>query len=364
MNLVERYAIHSAPVDRNGRLVPEQSGFWRYLGLEPPSSPLPLTEVFDELVGREVEILDIVRSGSGEIEVPGIARGDRYFDLAIIPGDEDEEKLPALAVLRDSTQAMLAQQFLLQQRNEIELLKRGLEERQARLDELMETIRTQNHDLESKIRLRTRDLRQSRLSVITKLARVAEFRDKETGGHIYRIGRSCVLVSRMLGLAESDCEAIFHASLLHDVGKVGIPDAILLKPGRLTPEEREVMQTHTLLGAELLGGDDFLLFRQARDIARFHHEKWDGTGYPEARKGPDIPLMARICSVVDVFDALMSTRPYKEAWSGEKAAELIRRESGSSFDPDVVVAFFAVIDDIVTLRQDSCEDAECLPEQY
>jgi putative two-component system response regulator len=216
------------------------------------------------------------------------------------------------------------------------------------------------------VRLKTKDLRQSRLSIIGKLARVAEFRDKETGGHIYRIGRSSVLVGRSYGLSSEACENIFHASLLHDVGKVGIPDSILLKPGPLTAEERAIMQTHAIIGSDILGGEEGKLLKSAMEVARFHHERWDGRGYPEARSGESIPIVARICSIVDVFDALLSKRPYKDAWSAEEALAFIRKESGSAFDPLVVKAFLDVSADIVKLRLGSLETEglEYLPEFY
>jgi HD-GYP domain-containing protein (c-di-GMP phosphodiesterase class II) len=362
MDILERFAIHRCDLDAEGRLLPGEPGFWRLLGLAPPSRPLPAAEVLDELVGREEDVRNIAGGGEGEICIPGIRRGMSYFDLYLIPAGHGA----AAIVLKDCSDAMRAQQVLLQQRNEIDLLKRDIDKRNVRLKELMETVREQNHDLTMKVRLKTKDLRQSRLSVIARLARVAEFRDKETGGHIYRIGRSSVLVGRRCGLSTEDCEELFHASLLHDVGKVGIPDSILLKPGPLSPEERSVMQTHTLIGAELLAGDESRLLKNARDVARFHHERWDGTGYPEARAAEAIPLVARICAIVDVFDALLSQRPYKEAWSPERALDLIRREAGSSFDPSVAASFFEVAPDIVKLRQDASEPEgiEFLPEFY
>ena len=382
MNFHERFGIRSCPLDGRGRLSPDAPGFWSYLGLDPPPSPVHLAEIFHELVGREGEIGAVVGKGAEGIRIPSVFRNDLYFDLHVLP----DEGNGALVALQDATRSLRAQQELLQQRNEIDLLKRDLElqnadlstanrrldilgrslaERNEELASLMATIREQNHDLESKVRLRTRDLRDSRLSLIAKLARVAEFRDRDTGGHIYRIGRSCVLVGKRLGLAEEEREDLFHASLLHDVGKIGIPDSILLKPGPLALAEREIMKSHALIGEEILAGDDFALFRKAREVARHHHERWDGSGYPDALRGEGIPLMARICAIADVFDALMSKRPYKKAWSLELARAEIEKGAGSAFDPAVAGAFFSALDDIVRLRQDAAlgEDGlETLPE--
>jgi Response regulator containing a CheY-like receiver domain and an HD-GYP domain len=363
MTALERFGIYETSIDKEGRVSPGAGSFWAYLDIEPPGAAVDPAEILDELAGREADIRRIASTGQGEIAIPGIVRGGAYFDLLVLPTMGAQGG--ATLVARECTESMRAQQAILQQRNEIEILQRDLERRNAQLREFMEMVRQANHDLETKVRERTVELRRSRLSVIAKLARVAEYKDKDTGGHIYRIGRSSVLVGRAYGLGEAECEELFHASLLHDVGKVGIPDAILRKPGPLTEEERATMQTHTLIGSELLEGDSSRLFAKAREVARFHHEKWDGSGYPEARRGEAIPLAARICSIVDVFDALLSVRPYKEAWSAQRALDLLRRESGVSFDPEVVRAFFEVAGDIAKLRESSTEDElEMLPEQY
>jgi response regulator RpfG family c-di-GMP phosphodiesterase len=368
VDILERFAIYSCGLDAEGRLLSGESGFWRCLGVDAPDEPMPAADLIDELVGREEDIRGIARSGAGEIRIPGIRRGSGYLDFFVLPSADGSPsgKERARLVIKDSSEAMYAQQAIVQQRNEITLLKRDLDRRNDELKKLMDTVRTQNHELSTKVRLRTKDLRQSRLSIIAKLARVAEFRDKETGGHIYRIGRSSVLVGRSCGLSSDACEDMFHASLLHDVGKVGIPDAILLKPGPLSSEERAIMQTHAIIGSDILGGEEGRLLKTAMEVARFHHERWDGHGYPEARSGESIPLVARICSIVDVFDALLSKRPYKEPWSVEKALEFIRSESGGAFDPLVVDAFAKVAPDIVKIRLGSldADSVEFLPEFY
>jgi len=189
------------------------------------------------------------------------------------------------------------------------------------------------------------DLKRTQLLTMTKLAELAEKRDVDTGAHLQRIPRYCqVLVEELQRngyyeelLDEEYVKALLDASPLHDIGKVAIPDAILLKPGPLTPEEFEVMKAHTLVGADILSGAEFL--RMAHDIALAHHEKWDGSGYPNGWAGKEIPLAARIVALVDVYDALTSKRVYKEALSHQKACAIIAQESGRHFDPRIVQAF-------------------------
>ncbi|MBF0146188.1 MAG: DUF3369 domain-containing protein [Magnetococcales bacterium] len=169
------------------------------------------------------------------------------------------------------------------------------------------------------------------------LAVAAEFKDSETGDHVKRLARQTVETALELGCSNEDAMEMGQASMMHDIGKIGIPDAILLKPGRLTDDEFEVIKSHPGIGAAILAEDE--RFKVALQVALSHHERWDGTGYPMGLKGEEIPLSARIVAVVDVFDALVSVRPYKKAWSVAQALEEIQRGSGSHFDPTVVEAF-------------------------
>jgi len=177
--------------------------------------------------------------------------------------------------------------------------------------------------------------------IVNRLAMAAEHRDNETGMHIIRMAYYSLIIARNLGLPEAQQQMIFRAAPLHDVGKLGIPDNILLKPGKLTPEEFKVMQTHTTIGGQILSKSPSALIQTAREIALTHHEKFDGTGYPKGLIGEAIPLSGRIISIADVFDALTSERPYKVAWSLEKATAYLKEHSGRSFDPRCVDAFFA-----------------------
>ena len=186
------------------------------------------------------------------------------------------------------------------------------------------------------------ELEQTRLESLERLARLAEYRDDATYEHPQRVGRTASLLADKLGLAPDVVKAIGIAAPLHDVGKVGVPDRILLKPSRLTAAEFELMKSHTLIGAEILAGSSWPVLQLAEEIAISHHERWDGTGYPEGTLEDEIPMSGRIVIVADNFDALTHSRPYAEAWDAEKAAAEIRRQSGQHFDPDVVEAFGAL----------------------
>ncbi|MCM8738817.1 PAS domain S-box protein [Azospirillum sp. A1-3] len=200
------------------------------------------------------------------------------------------------------------------------------------------------------MRERTRGLVESRLSVIRCLGRAGEYRDNETGMHVARVGQISRLLALALGLGDERAEIILHAAPLHDVGKIGIPDDILLKPGKLTVDEFAVMKTHASIGADILGHGDEEPLRTARIIALTHHEKWDGSGYPNGLRGEAIPIEGRIVAVCDVFDALTSTRPYKTPWSIDDALRLLRENAGTHFDPTVVDAFHRILPAVLDVR--------------
>jgi putative two-component system response regulator len=196
--------------------------------------------------------------------------------------------------------------------------------------------------LEQKVRERTADLEATQLEILERLALAAEYRDDDTGQHTRRVGHMSAQIARVLGLPDSEVTLIQRAAPLHDVGKIAIADAILLKPGKLTPVEFEQMKTHTTRGAQMLGGGRFPLLQRAEEIALTHHERWDGTGHIGLR-GETIPLSGRIVTVADVFDALTNERPYKKAWSRVDAIAEIVAQSGRQFDPAVVEAFLQVV---------------------
>jgi putative two-component system response regulator len=210
-------------------------------------------------------------------------------------------------------------------------------------------LNDQKSVLEEMVRVRTEALNETRLQVVQRLGRAAEYRDNETGLHILRMSQVSTLLARSLGWSEQDCELMLHASPMHDVGKIGIRDDILLKPGRLTVEEFEIMKTHASIGADMLAGDDSELLKLAHTIALTHHEKWDGSGYPGGLVGEAIAQAGRIVAVADVFDALTSVRPYKAAWSVADALTYLTENSGKHFDPEVVVHFIRLLPEILTV---------------
>jgi len=193
--------------------------------------------------------------------------------------------------------------------------------------------------LEETVAQRTAELEEARWETLRCLALAAEYRDDQTYEHTQRVGRTAALLGERLGLDPDWCELIRHAAPLHDVGKLGMPDSILLKPGKLTPEELEIVRGHAAAGARILSGSGSALLQLAEEIAGTHHEWWDGNGYPARLAGEEIPLSGRIAAVADVFDALTHERPYKAAWSVEDAVEEMRRLSGVQFDPAIIEAF-------------------------
>jgi CHASE2 domain-containing sensor protein len=185
----------------------------------------------------------------------------------------------------------------------------------------------------------SRRLQESQLELIQRLAQAVDSRDRETGEHVHRIGLLCRRLAVHIGWSPADAETLMHASVAHDIGKIAIPDTILLKEGPLDAGEWQTMKTHTTIGGRLLAGSNNPLVQMAQTIALSHHERWDGTGYPAGLSGEDIPLVGRICAVVDVYDALLSKRPYKEAWLVQDALAEIQRNRGTHFDPRLVDAF-------------------------
>ena len=212
--------------------------------------------------------------------------------------------------------------------------------------------------LEEMVHQRTQELNETRLQVIRRLGRAAEFRDNETGLHIIRMSKTSALLAHSLGWSSTDCELMLNASPMHDIGKIGIPDNILLKPGKLEPHEWEVMKSHAAIGAELLAGDDSALLRLGREIALAHHEKWDGSGYPNGLAGQAIPESGRIVAVADVFDALTSSRPYKKPWPIEDAVAYMRDNSSKHFDPDVIECFRHCLPEVLSIRDNFAEPAD------
>ncbi|WP_028578053.1 HD-GYP domain-containing protein [Desulfomicrobium escambiense] len=234
---------------------------------------------------------------------------------------------------------------------------------------LLRENREYQTNLEELVRQRTAELERTRRQIMHRLSRAAEYKDNETGHHVIRVGEIAAVLAEALGLGDEQCANLRDCAPLHDIGKIGVPDEVLLKPGKLDPAEWKVMQQHCMFGCEILGpltstaeahascenwaakdpeGNELLDL--ARMLALLHHERWDGTGYPFGLAGEAIPLEARIVAVVDTYDALASERPYKKAFPEEKCLEIIRESSGTHFDPQVVEAFFRNTERIRTIR--------------
>ncbi|WP_374490598.1 HD domain-containing phosphohydrolase [Zoogloea sp.] len=208
-----------------------------------------------------------------------------------------------------------------------------------------------NEDLQAEVARQTADLINRERETITRLARAAEFRDPETGAHILRVSHYSRLIAEALGMDQAFCDRLLTAAPMHDVGKVGTPDHILLKPGRLTPEEMDIVRRHAQIGHDILAGSSSPMIQMAAEIALNHHEKFDGSGYPKGTRGQEIPLVGRIVAVADVFDALTSARPYKEAWDLDRAVALLHEGRGTHFDPDCLDAFFSRWEDVLLIRE-------------
>jgi len=206
-----------------------------------------------------------------------------------------------------------------------------------------EVLEREIGDRQTELRRALAELEIAQAETVRRLSMAVEFRDEDTGAHIERIGRFSTLLAEQIGLEEELCERMVHAAPLHDVGKVAIPDAILLKPGKLTVQERAIVETHAEEGHRLLKGSSSAILNLAATIALSHHEKWDGSGYPRGIAGEAIPIEGRIVAIADVFDALTSDRVYRKAFAVEKAVEMMRAERGKHFDPVLLDAFLEVV---------------------
>jgi len=259
---------------------------------------------------------------------------DTYFPILVLTADiTSEAKQRALT--------MGARDFLVKPFDITEVL--------LRIRNLLETrflhlqLQNQNQLLEEKVRERTRELEDAQVEIIERLARAAEYRDDATGRHTQRVGRLSSLIAEAMGMPREQVELIRLAAPLHDLGKIGISDSILLKPGKLTQEELVEMRTHVTIGASILSGSRHALLKMAEEIAFSHHIHWDGNGYPDGIYGEYIPLPGRIVAVADFFDALLHDRPYKKAWPVEEVIAEIKRQIGRQFDPGVVEALLKVL---------------------
>ena len=241
-----------------------------------------------------------------------------------------------------------ANDFLTKPVDKVEFLARC--KNMLTLNDAHKKLSNQAEWLREEVKLATREILERERETVLRLCRAAEFRDPETGAHILRMAHFSRLIARGLGLSQDDQDLLLEAAPLHDIGKVGIPDKILLKPARLDADEFVIMKQHAMYGHDLLKGSASKVLQTGAEIAKGHHEKFDGSGYPSGLKGDEIPLFSRIVAVADVFDALTSERPYKKAWTLEAAVEFLENGSGTHFDPTCVTAFIEAWDEVLEIR--------------
>jgi putative two-component system response regulator len=277
--------------------------------------------------------------------------------VVVLTADESKEA-------RERALTLGATDFLTKpfDRTEVALRVRNLLE----MRELHLQLENQNQVLEERVRERTtelwtalqaiekseQDVRRSQAETVMRLSIAAEYRDDDTAQHIHRMSRYCEMLAEAAGIDPGTVELIRVASVMHDVGKIGIPDSILRKPARLTESERTAMEEHARIGYQILSGSDSELLQLAAEIALSHHERWDGTGYPEKRVGVDIPIAARIAAIADVFDAISTDRVYRKAMPFPKAMEIMRGGRSTHFDPDLLDVFFENIDKVLKIKKE------------
>lgn len=298
----------------------------------------------------DVVLLDLHIPGMDGIEVLldiKAIHGRNYLPVLVLTGDASSE-------IRDAALAAGARDFLTKPYDPGEVLLRVRNLVETRL--LHVELQRQNSMLSERFESRTEELEAAKLEILERLARAADFRDESSYGHTTRVGELAARIAAQMGHTEAEVEQIRIGARLHDIGKIGLSDSILMKPGPLAPAEFLAQEKHTLIGANILSGSRFPILRLAEDIALTHHESWDGTGYPRGLRGEEIPICGRIVAVADVFDALTHVRAYKSAWRLDDAVDEIKHQSGKKFDPAVVKAFLKVAAAYVS--SDDLESAE------
>ena len=316
-------------------------------------------EALGKLSGNQIDLilLDVMMPGMDGFEVIRRVRQDdthRLLPIILVTAlRETEDRVKGIEAGCDD--------FISKPIEKMELLARvGSLLKVKAYNDLLSNYRK---ELESDVKTRTAELKQAlekikatSLETIYRLSMASEYKDTDTGTHIKRMSRYSAAIARRMGLDTSTVETILYSAPMHDLGKIGIPDHILLKPAMLDPAEWEIMKQHSVIGAKILKNSDAAFIRLGEIIAYSHHEKWDGSGYPRGLKGTEIPIAGRITAIADVFDALTSKRPYKEPFSVEKSLAIIREGRGSHFDPDVVNAFFGIQDKILTIKEQYGDD--------
>jgi len=283
-------------------------------------------------------VSDIMMPGKSGIELLGIVR-KLYPDVAIVMVTAVDDRTTAVNALHLGAYGYVIKPFDL---NEIVIgVVNALERRRLNIQS-----REYEKRLENDVRQRTAEIQRREEEICLRLAAACGYRDLETGSHNRRLGLYSVVLAQALGWTRQAQDEMRISIAMHDIGKIGLPDTILRKPARLTAEEFEVVKNHTVIGARMLEGSDFSLLNMAHSIALSHHEKWDGTGYPRGLSGADIPEPARICAVLDVYDALIHKRVYRRALPEEEALAIMAADRGSHFDPAIFDCFISVLPEL------------------
>ncbi len=300
-----------------------------------------------------VELLEKIKAeyDSDVMVMTGFTENYNYESIVTAGAADFIQKPISFRELMIRLKRVLRMRYLLIERDRI---NQQLEESITELEKYSVDLKKALREIEQA----HKELDYAYLDTINRLVSAAEYKDEETGDHIVRMSRYCTLIADKLGLSEEMVKLIRYASPMHDIGKIGIPDNILLKPGRLTAEEFETIKTHTTIGASILADSKADVLKIAHEIALTHHEKWDGTGYPYGLKKEKTPVSGRIVGIADTFDALTSKRPYKDPYPLEVALEIIRSERGASFDPDVVDIFMENIEGINRIKDEVNETPE------
>lgn len=308
-----------------------------FINLYSTENPFEIRKLLDE-VSPDIILLDLHMPGMDGIEAVKLIRqyngADTYLPVLMLTADNTSK------AKREGLQAGV-NDFLTKPYDRTEVVLRIHNLLRTRF--LHKQLQEHNDLLEHRVQERTAQLQHAQQETIQLLARASEYRDDNTGTHTLRVGKLAALVADRMGFPAKDAERIGMAATLHDIGKIGIPDHILLKPGRFTNEEFEQMKLHTTIGANILQNSSFDVLKLAETISRSHHERWDGTGYPEGLRGEEIPIEARIVALADFYDAVTHERPYKKAWTQAEAIAEIKRQRGAHFDPRVTDLFLQIV---------------------